>query len=308
MTNSASTDLVGLQSNIKRWIQGSTFPVMTVSIVILLIWYLGAVLLNSPLIIERYEKKDVDWGVSELFSDSWSMERAILPAPHQVAAELKNSIFDNKISSKRSLVYHAGVTLSSTLLGFLFGSILGLALAIGIVHVTTLDRSLMPWIIASQTVPILALAPMIIVVLGAMGITGLVPKAIISMYLCFFPVAVGMVKGLRSPQPMLMDLMKTYNASPFELFWKLQLPASLPFLFASFKVAIALSLVGAIVSELPTGAQAGLGARLLSGSYYGQTTQIWAALIIASVLSGALVSCVGWIQNLVLRRIQGGVA
>ena len=115
--------------------------------------------------------------------------------------------------SVRSLVYHAWVTLSSTLLGFAFGTALGILIAVGIVHVATLDRSLMPWIIASQTIPILAIAPMIIVVLAAVGITGLIPKALISTYLSFFPVAVGMVKGLRSPEIINLDLMHTYNAS-----------------------------------------------------------------------------------------------
>ena len=129
----------------------------------------------------------------------------------------------------------------------------------------------MPWIIASQTIPILAIAPMVIVVLGSIGLTGLVPKSLISMYLCFFPVTIGMVKGLTSPDPMQLDLMRTYNASTAQVFWKLRWPASVPFLFASLKVAIAIALVGAIVGELPTGAQAGIGARLLNGSYYGQT-------------------------------------
>ena len=157
------------------------------------------------------------------------------------------------------------MTLSSTLLGFAFGTALGILIAVGIVHVATLDRSLMPWIIASQTIPILAIAPMIIVVLAAVGITGLIPKALISTYLSFFPVAVGMVKGLRSPEIINLDLMHTYYASKSQTFWKLRVPASVPFLFTSMKVAIAASLVGAIVGELPTGAVAGIGAKLLSG-------------------------------------------
>ncbi len=291
----------------QRLLAGKSFPVMVVSAVILIVWYLGAIYLNSPQIIDRYKKQNVEWSFSQLAKDSWSMERAVLPAPHQIAAELKKTVIDKKITSKRSLVYHAGVTLSSTLLGFVLGSILGLVLAIGIVHNQTLDRSLMPWIIASQTIPILALAPMVIVVLGAIGIVGLVPKAIISMYLCFFPMAVGMVKGLRSPDPMSRDLMRTYNADARTVFWKLQMPSAVPYLFASLKIAIALSLVGAIVSELPTGAQAGLGARLLSGSYYGQTTQIWAALIMASVLSALLVMGIGYIEKIVTKRMRGGL-
>jgi NitT/TauT family transport system permease protein len=178
-------------------------------------------------------------------------------------------------------------------------------IAIGIVHVKALDRSLMPWIIASQTVPILAIAPMVIVVLGAINITGLIPKALISTYLSFFPVAVGMVKGLRSPEVMHLDLMRTYYASPAQTFWKLRVPASIPFLFTSMKVAIAASLVGAIVGELPTGAVAGIGSKLLAGSYYSQTIDIWAALVAGSVLAAILVAIVGVIAKIVDRAMGG---
>jgi NitT/TauT family transport system permease protein len=176
-------------------------------------------------------------------------------------------------------------------------------LAIGIVHVPTLNKSVLPWIIASQTIPILAVAPMIIVVLGAIGLTGLLPKAFISAYLCFFPIVIGMVKGLRSPDPMYLDLMKTYNATQSQKFWKLRWPASTPFLFASFKVSIAISLVGAIVGELPAGARAGLGARLLTGSYYGQTVQIWSALIVASFIAATLVFLMSFMEKIVQKRM-----
>ena len=289
-----------------RLIRTDALPVMTIILAVLAIWYLGAVYLNSPQLQDRYEKQGVEWRYSQLVYDSWNMKRAVLPSPHQVAMELKKTIIDQNITSKRSLVYHTGVTLSSTLLGFILGTALGITLAVGIVYVTTLDRSLMPWVIASQTIPILALAPMIIVVLGAIGITGLIPKSLISMYLCFFPVTVGVVKGLRSPQPMLLDLMRTYNASKLQVFWCLRLPVAVPYLFASLKVAVALSLVGAIVAELPAGAQAGLGSRLLSGSYYGQTNLIWAALICAALASALLVYVVGFCQRQVCRRLAGG--
>ena len=147
------------------------------------------------------------------------------------------------------------------------------------------------------------IAPMVIVVFNAFGIQGLLPKAFISTYLSFFPVAVGMVKGLRSPEVIHLDLMRTYSASKWDLFWKLRWPSSVPFLFAGMKVAIAISLVGAIVGELPTGAVAGLGARLLAGSYYGQTIQIWSALIVAAFLAAILVTLVGMANRIVLKRM-----
>ena len=217
-----------------------------------------------------------------------------------ILVELKKTVLDVDPTSKRSLVYHGWVTLSSTLLGFVMGTILGIVLAVLIVHMRSLDKSLMPWIISSQTIPILAIAPIVIVVLGSIGLRGLVPKAIISTYLCFFPVTIGMVKGLTSPDVLSLDLMRTYSASKAKTFWKLRLPASVPFLFASLKVAIAIAIVGAIVAELPTGAQAGIGARLLSGSYYGQTVQIWAALFVAAALAASLVALVGLAERVTL--------
>jgi NitT/TauT family transport system permease protein len=280
---------------------GRTFPVLVVVLAILVIWYLGAVWLNAPQVIDRYD--DQPWAWQQLVADTWSMERPVLPAPHQVWAELNKTVFQTAVTSKRSLVYHAWITLSATLLGFALGTALGILLAVGIVHVRTLDTSLMPWVIASQTIPILAIAPMVVVVLGSVGLTGLLPKALISMYLCFFPITIGMVKGLRSPDVLSLELMHTWNATPAQVFRKLRWPASMPFLFASLKVAIAISLVGAIVGEMPTGAQAGIGARLLTGSYYGQTVQIWAALVMGSAMAGALIAVINQAERLTLKAM-----
>lgn len=286
--------------------QGTALPVLAVVLALVALWYGGAVWLNAPGVLDRYERAGrQSWTMEELVADTMSSERPVLPAPHQVLSELRRTILDVPVTSRRSLLYHGWVTLSSALLGFVFGTLLGIILAVGIVHIRTLERSLMPWIIASQTIPILAIAPMIIVVLGSLGFVGLVPKAIISAYLCFFPVTIGMVKGLNSPEPIQLDLVRTYNATTRQIFWKLRWPSSLAFLFASLKVAVALAMVGAIVGELPTGAQAGLGARLLSGSYYGQTVQIWAALIVAAVLAGLSVAAVGLAQRITLYRMGG---
>ncbi len=230
----------------------------------------------------------------------------MLPAPHQVAKGLWDGLFGQAFTSKRSLVYHGWVTLSATLLGFAIGTVLGSRSRRDRPQPGDGRESVMPWAIASQTIPILAIAPMVIVVLASVGVTGLLPKAVISAYLSFFPVVVGMVKGLRSPDGMQLDLLRTYNASPMATLWKLRLPASMPFLFASLKVSMAASLVGAIVGELPAGATAGLGARLLSGSYYGQTIQIWAALFAAAILAAGLVVVIGGIEKATLKRMGMG--
>lgn len=286
-----------------RLASGNTIPVLTVIAVIIAIWYASTVWLNAPFERDQAERAGTEIGFSELVSKTLAQDRPILPAPHQVAVEIWNTTVEKNITSKRSLVYHAWITLSATLLGFLIGTVLGVVIAISIVHNRAMDRSVMPWVIASQTIPILAIAPMIIVVLNAIGISGLLPKALISTYLSFFPVVVGMVKGFRSPQAIELDLMRTYSASNAQTFWKLRWPASLPYLFTSMKVAVAISLVGAIVGELPTGAVAGLGARLLAGSYYGQTIQIWSALFMAAALAATLVALVALAQRFTLARM-----
>ena len=289
--------------NGESFFRDKILPIGTIVLAIIAIWYLAAVFLNAPFERDQATRAGTTISFSEILPRTMAQERPVLPAPHQVFAELWDTTVGKSITSKRSLVYHSWITLSSTLLGFLMGTVLGVALAVGIVHFQTLDRSLMPWIITSQTIPILAIAPMIIVVLNAVGISGLLPKATISMYLSFFPIAVGMTKGLRSPEVMHLDLMRTYSASASQTFWKLRLPAAVPFLVTSMKVAISIALVGAIVGELPTGAVAGLGARLLAGSYYGQTVQIWSALLMAAALAGILVSLVDVIGSRVNRRM-----
>jgi len=283
--------------------KGAALPILTVVAAIFVIWYAAAAIMNLPWERDQAERAKVEFVLADGLANTMSQERPVLPAPHQVAVELWETTVQKKITSKRSLVYHGWITLSATLLGFLFGTILGLSLAVGIVYNRAMDMSVMPWVIASQTIPILAIAPMIIVVLNAVGISGLLPKAFISTYLAFFPIVVGMVKGLRSPDALQTDLMRTYNAGAAQTFWKLRLPASVPYLFASMKVAVAASLVGAIVGELPTGAVAGLGARLLAGSYYGQTIQIWSALIAAAILAASLVAIVGIVGRVVERRM-----
>ncbi|KFE35833.1 pyrimidine ABC transporter permease [Thioclava atlantica] len=278
-------------------------PILAVLAAIVLLWYGAAVGLNAQWTYDQAARAGETVTFSELVTDTMNQKRPVLPAPHQVAQGLWQGVFGQKFTSKRSLIFHGWITLSATLAGFALGTGLGIVLAVGITHSRAMDLSVMPWAIASQTIPILAIAPMVIVVLASLGITGLLPKAIIAAYLSFFPVLVSMVKGLRAPDNMQLDLLKTYNASKGETFWKLRLPSSMPYLFASLKVGVAASLVGTIVAELPAGATRGLGARLLSGSYYGQTVQIWSALFAAAALAALLVIVVGAIERITLKRM-----
>ena len=278
-------------------------PIFTILLIITAIWYASAVWLNSAWAYDKAKRANVTISFSEMVTDTMMQEKPLLPSPHQVIKEIYKTTILKKVTSKRSLIWHGWITLSATLLGFAFGTALGIILAVGIVFSKSMDMSVMPWVITSQTIPILAIAPMIIVVLNAVGVSGLLPKAIISMYLSFFPVVVGMVKGLRSPDQMQLDQMRTWSAPKTTSFWKLRLPSSMPYLFASLKIGVAASLVGAIVGELPTGAVAGLGARLLAGSYYGQTIQIWSALICAAILAASLVAIIGVIERITLRKM-----
>ncbi len=277
-------------------------PVAVVLAVLFLVWYVAAWVLNSPGAIERVLNDQEGWGWQDLLQATMSMERPLMPAPHQVALDMWSSLTDWPLDSPRNLLFHVAVTGQSTLLGFVMGTALGLILSIAIVHSRTLDRALLPWIVASQTVPVLAIAPIVLVILGSMGFSGIAPKAVIAMYLCFFPVTVAMVQGLRSPQRIETEMMHTYAASPWQALWFLRLPASLPFLFPALRVGVAAGLVGAMVAELPTGAQAGLGARLLTGSYYGNTVQIWSALVMSALLGLALTSLVALSERYFLRN------
>lgn len=286
------------------------WPVLTVVLAIVALWYAGAVWMNAAWTWDQAERAGSEVTFGALLADTMAQERPVLPPPHQVAAEVWKGVAGYGVTSKKSLVYHGYVTLVATFWGFVLGTGLGIAMAVGIVHSRTLDLGLMPWAIISQTVPVVAIAPMIVVLSNSLGFgerlgvsNALVSKTIIAAYLSYFPVLVGMITGLRSPDRMQLDQLKTYNASQVQGFVMLRLPSSVPYLFTSLKVAIAASLVGAIVGELPTGAIEGLGARMLIGSQFGSPIIVWAALIAAAVLAGVLILVVRWAEAVVVGRM-----
>lgn len=301
-------------------------PILTVLAAIVALWYAAVAPMNIRGALDVAERAGSDvvpaesrtrfeqsiWRLmadnSEHIALGYSLDRPRLPTPVQVGAELWKTTGEmalrGRALSKRSLIYHGWITLQSTLWGFGLGTVLGMAGAIAIVYSRVVNMSLMPWAIISQTVPIVALAPMIIVLSSQVGVEGrTVPKAIISAYLCYFPVLVGMVKGLRSPGAAQLDLLRTYSASGLQAFLKLRLPASMPYLFTSLKIGIAAALVGTIVGELPTGAISGLGARILIGDQFGTPLAIWAALFAAAILAGVLVTLLDLMQRVTLRRM-----
>ncbi|MCI5110088.1 MAG: ABC transporter permease subunit [Marivita sp.] len=304
----------------------SLVPILTVLAALAALWYAAVAPMNIRGALDVAERAGAEvmpaeararfevsvWRLMldnpEQIALGYSLERPRLPTPVQVGSELWKTTGEMALNgrpmSKRSLIYHGWITLQSTLWGFALGTVLGMAGAIAIVYSRVVDMSLMPWAIISQTIPIVALAPMIIVLSSQVGIEGRgVPKAIISAYLCYFPVLVGMVKGLRSPGAAQLDLLKTYSASGVQAFLKLRLPASMPYLFTSLKIGIAAALVGTIVGELPTGAISGLGARILIGDQFGTPLAIWAALFAAAILAGVLVTLLDLVQRVTLKRM-----
>jgi NitT/TauT family transport system permease protein len=192
------------------------------------------------------------------------------------------------------------VTWREAFTGFVAGSLLGFVLGTVFAHSRLLERALLPYAVASQTVPILALAPMIVTALGA----GWVPVAVISAYLTFFPVAVNTLRGLLSPEPMSLELMRSYAASPWSVLWKLRLPAALPYIFTALKVSATGSVVGAIVGELPSSRSDGLAAAILraSGNYAAEPEKLWATILMASLVGILFFAAVTLVEQLVMRR------
>ncbi|MCL1629003.1 MULTISPECIES: ABC transporter permease [Roseinatronobacter] len=301
-------------------------PILAVLGGIVLLWYLAVAPMNIRVALDQAERAGAvivpEGSVarravpalklmidnSDHVTAGYQLDRPRLPTPAQVGQEFWKTTGEMALNgrawSKRSLIYHAWITLQSTLWGFALGTTIGILGAVAIVYSRVADMSLMPWAIISQTIPIVALAPMIIVVSSQLGVDGRgFPKAIISAYLCFFPVLVGMVKGLRAPETSQLDLLKTYDANGWQSFFKLRLPASLPFLFTSLKVGVAAALVGTIVGELPTGAISGLGARILIGDQFGTPLAIWSALFAAAILAGLLVTLLDLLQRIALGRM-----
>lgn len=177
---------------------------------------------------------------------------------------------------------NALVTGREALIGFLAGGIAGFVIAVVFINWPLMEQGLLPYVVASQTVPILAIAPMVVVWLG----TGWISKAIIASYLTFFPVAINALRGLRAVEPDALALMRSYGATPGQIFFKLRLPASVPYLFTALKISATASVVGAIIGELPVGSSAGMGVVIINAAQYYtfRPTNLWAAILIAALL------------------------
>ncbi|MBX3140448.1 MAG: ABC transporter permease subunit [Trueperaceae bacterium] len=229
-----------------------------------------------------------------------SMPQHPMPFPHWIAKRIPAFLTNYPLSDTRNVVRATLYTAGGTLTALALGGVLGVLLAIVFVAIRPLERALLPWVIASQTVPIIALVPVLLLLLGNAGVTvqtSLVPAALIGAYIAFFPVTVGTVTGLRSVDPLSLDLMKSYASSPLQVFWKVRFPAAVPYLFVSLKLGAAAALVGALVAETESNNRLGLGYAIVGQVQAGNVSDVWILLLISAALGIGLVAIVGLLQR-----------
>jgi NitT/TauT family transport system permease protein len=222
----------------------------------------------------------------------WDMVGALFEPAQRGNPELLGSL----------LLKAAWFTWREALAGFAFGSLVGFALGALFSRWTLFERGLMPYVVASQTVPLLAIAPMIIIWGGRIGWAPSVSVGIISAYLTFFPVTINTLRGLRSPHPAAVELMRSYAATESQILWKLRVPAALPYIFTALRVSATASVIGSIVGELPSGIADGLGRALLTYSYYYSTgpEKLWAAIIVSALVGLVFVGIVSAVERVVV--------
>jgi NitT/TauT family transport system permease protein len=197
------------------------------------------------------------------------------------------------------MAWNAGYTALEGLVGFAVGGSAGLVLAIVFAQSRVLERGLLPYVIASQTVPILAIAPMVVVWLG----TSWVSKAVIAAYLTFFPVTVNMLRGLRAVDPDALALMRALAATPRQVFFRLRFPAALPYLFTALRVSATISVVGAIIGELPVGSRYGMGVVIINAAQYynWRPANLWAAILVSALIGIVFYHAVAVVERRVIR-------
>ena len=201
-------------------------------------------------------------------------------------------------------------TAKEALLGFVLGALIGFGLAVLLAHSRILRRGLLPYIVISQTVPILAVAPMVVVGLGTKGVTPWISVAVIATFLTFFPVAMNTLRGLLSPDPRSLELMRSYAADRRSVLWKLRVPASLPFVFSALKLSATACVIGAIIGETPASIQDGLGGAIVNFNQYYSTgpERLWATNLVCAVLGLVFFTAIVVAERLVLHRAPEHVA
>jgi NitT/TauT family transport system permease protein len=232
-----------------------------------------------------------------------------MPHLHDIVRTLFGPLREGEPLLARYMLDAALFTAKEAAVGFVIGATIGFLLGALIARFGVLQRGVMPYVVASQTIPILALAPIVVVGLGNVSIAGWTPKdwmrvSVIAAYLTFFPVTVNTVRGLRSAEPAAVELMESYAASEWSVFWKLRVPAAMPYLFSAFKVAATASVVGAVIGELPSSIQSGLGGWIINFNQYYvlEPENLWAVNLVAALLGISFFLVVVLVEKLVVHR------
>ena len=201
-------------------------------------------------------------------------------------------------------------TAKEAAVGFALGAVVGFALGVLLAHSKLAQRGLLPYVVASQTVPILAIAPIVVIYLGSLQVTAWVSVAVIAAYLTFFPVTISTLRGLTSADRRALELMRSYATGPWQVLWKLRVPSALPYIFTALKVSATASVVGAIIGEAPSSIQNGPGGEIVSfNQYYTlDPTKLWATNVVAALLGIIFFLVVVVAEKLVVRRAPEHVA
>jgi NitT/TauT family transport system permease protein len=293
-------ELGGTEPSLARRWADRLIPIATIFVLLMIVWYGAAVYFNLHYLdIHMQDVNPGAWNrlsTGEKIRQALSTGQPLMPTPVQTIGD-----FITRLSQKPTAagglwvdVYWTG---HAAVLGFLLGTVIGVALAVVFMSSRLLAQSLMPFVVASQTIPIVALVPAIMVSLGL----GLRSEVLISAYLAFFAITISTYKGLQSVQPVAFELMQSYAASPRQVFLKLRLPAALPFLFTGLKIGVTASLVGAIIAELPSGSPHGLGQALLNASQYSLNILLWSTVLSAALLGLALYGAIVLAERLIVR-------
>lgn len=267
-------------------------PGLGMGILILVMWYVAGLWTDAPFARQILGARA---STGAVLRASLSLPSPFVPLPHQVLNDFFAALAQ-PLGSPRGLWVHMEATGLEAVLGLAAGAALGVAIATLFIYSPLMESAFLPYVVASQTVPILALAPVIVSILG---IT-LTAKVVVSAYLAFFAVAISTIKGFKSAEPLAHELMRSYAASRWQVYRKLLFPVALPYLFAGLKIAATASLVGAIISEL-FGSTTGLGARLLEATTYNETIAWWSTILAGSALGFVLFGAISLAQRLVVK-------